>query len=231
MTANGILQIALYFVVLLALTKPLGAFMAKVFSGERTFLHPVLRPLEVGLYKLCGDRRERRAALDPIRRRRCWLSAWSGIVFSYLLLRLQQWFPLNPQGLGNVGTDLSFNTAVSFGTNTNWQSYMPETTMSYFSQMMALATHNFWSAAAGICVAIALVRGFARHSAQTLGNFWVDFVRARFTFCCRFRWLARCCCAPRGPSRTSIRIRKSPRWKARCRRFRKARWLRRKPSR
>jgi K+-transporting ATPase ATPase A chain len=176
MTANGILQIGLYFVVLLALTKPLGAFMAKVFSGERTFLHPVLRPLEVGLYKLCGidedgEQHWTRYAGSML--------AFSlvGIIFSYILLRLQQWFPLNPQGLPNVGTDLSFNTAVSFGTNTNWQSYNPEATMSYFSEMMALATHNFWSAATGICVALALARGFARHSAQTLGSFWVDFVR------------------------------------------------------
>jgi len=176
MTANGILQIALYFVVLLALTKPMGAYMAKVFCGERTFLHPVLRPLEVGLYKLCGvdengEQHWTRYAGSML--------AFSlvGIVFTYILLRLQQWFPLNPQGLANVGPDLSFNTAVSFGTNTNWQSYTPETTMSYFSQMIALATHNFWSAAAGICVAIAVVRGFARHSAQTLGSFWVDFVR------------------------------------------------------
>jgi K+-transporting ATPase ATPase A chain len=101
-----------------------------------------------------------------------------GIVFSYILLRLQQWFPLNPQGLANISPDLSFNTSVSFGTNTNWQSYNPEATMSYFSEMIALATHNFWSAASGICVAIALVRGFARHSTQTLGSFWVDFVRS-----------------------------------------------------
>ncbi|MEI9973928.1 MAG: potassium-transporting ATPase subunit KdpA, partial [Ignavibacteriota bacterium] len=101
-----------------------------------------------------------------------------GILFTYLLLRIQQWLPLNPQGLANVGTDLAFNTSVSFGTNTNWQSYVPETTMSYFSQMIALATHNFWSAAAGLCVAIAFARGFARHSAQTLGNFWVDFTRS-----------------------------------------------------
>jgi K+-transporting ATPase ATPase A chain len=177
MTANGILQIALFFVVLLALTKPLGAFMAKVFSGERTFLHPVLRPLEVGLYRLCGidengEQHWTRYAGSML--------AFSlvGIVFSYILLRLQQWFPLNPQGLANISPDLSFNTSVSFGTNTNWQSYNPEATMSYFSEMIALATHNFWSAASGICVAIALVRGFARHSTQTLGSFWVDFVRS-----------------------------------------------------
>lgn len=176
MTANGILQIAFYFVVLLALTKPMGAYMARVFSGERTFLHPVMRPLESGLYKACGI--DENAEQHWTRYAGAMLAfSLVGIVFSYLILRLQQWFPLNPQGLANVGPDLSFNTAVSFGSNTNWQSYTPESTMSYFSQMIALATHNFWSAAAGICVAIALVRGFARHSAQTLGSFWVDFVR------------------------------------------------------
>jgi K+-transporting ATPase ATPase A chain len=177
MTANGILQIALFFLVLLALTKPLGAYMAKVFSGERTFLHTLLRPLEVGLYKLCG--------IDEAGEQRWTLYAGSmlafslvSILFTYAILRIQQWLPLNPQGLGNVGTDLSFNTAVSFASNTNWQSYVAETTMSYFSQMIGLATHNFWSAASGICVAIALTRGFARHSAQTLGSFWVDFTRS-----------------------------------------------------
>jgi K+-transporting ATPase ATPase A chain len=176
MTGNGILQITLYFLVLLALTKPLGSFMAKVFAGERTFLHPVLRPLEAGLYKLCG--------IDENGEQHWTIYAGAmlafslvSILFTYLLLRIQQWLPLNPQGLPNVGTDLAFNTSTSFGTNTNYQSYTPETTMSYFSQMIALATHNFWSAAAGICVAIAFARGFARHSAKTLGSFWVDFVR------------------------------------------------------
>ncbi len=177
MTGNGILQIALYFLVLLALTKPLGAYMAKVFAGERTFLHPVLRPIETTLYKLCGvdeNGEQRWTAYAGA------MLAFSllGILFTYLLLRVQQWLPLNPQGLANLGTDLSFNTAVSFGSNTNYQSYVPETTMSYFSQMIALATHNFWSAASGICVAIAFARGFARHSVDTLGNFWVDFTRS-----------------------------------------------------
>jgi K+-transporting ATPase ATPase A chain len=176
MTGNGILQIALFFLVLLALTKPLGAYMAKVFAGERTFLHRVLRPLEVGLYKLCGIDE---AGEQHWTRYTGSMLAFSlvGILFSYLLLRIQQWLPLNPQGLANVGSDLSFNTANSFGTNTNWQSYTPETTMSYLSQMIALATHNFWSAASGIAVAIAFARGFARHSTRTLGSFWVDFTR------------------------------------------------------
>jgi potassium-transporting ATPase potassium-binding subunit len=176
MTA-GILQIAFYFLVIVALTKPMGAYMAKVFAGERTFLHRVFRPLEAAIYKLCG--------VDESAEQRWTQYAASVLVFSivsllftYLLMRVQQWLPLNPQGLANVGPDLSFNTAVSFTTNTNWQSYTPETTMSYFTEMAALATHNFFSAALGIAVAIAFVRGFARHSTKTLGNFWVDFTRA-----------------------------------------------------
>jgi len=176
-TANGILQILLYFVVVALLAKPVGAYMAKVFSGERTWMHRLLRPLESAVYRICGI--DETAEQD-------WTAYAGGVlVFSavsllltYLLQRIQQWLPLNPQGLGNVGTDLAFNTAVSFTTNTNWQSYTPETTMSYLTQMAGLATHNFFSAATGIVVAIAFVRGFARHSVKTLGNFWVDFTRA-----------------------------------------------------
>ncbi len=176
MISNGILQIALYTVVILALAKPVGAFMADVFEGRRTFLRRVLRPLEALIYRVCG--------IDEAAEQRWTRYAGSLLVFSlvtllftYLLQRVQQWLPLNPQGLGNVAPDLSFNTAVSFTTNTNWQFYTPETTMSYVTQMIGLATHNFFSAAAGIAVAIAVIRGFSRHSAQTLGNFWVDFVR------------------------------------------------------
>jgi K+-transporting ATPase ATPase A chain len=177
MTGNGILQIALYVLVLLALTKPMGAYMAKVFNGERTWMHRVLRPIETLVYKVCG--------IDENAEQH-WTRYAGGVLvfslvtqlFTYLIQRIQQWLPLNPQGLGNVGTDLSFNTAASFTTNTNWQSYVPEVTMSYFTQMIALATHNFWSAATGIAVAIAFVRGFSRHSVNTLGNFWVDFTRA-----------------------------------------------------
>jgi K+-transporting ATPase ATPase A chain len=171
------LQILLYVAVLIALTKPMGAYMARVFQGERTWLHRPLRPLEAAIYRLSGIDE---TAEQHWTRYAGALLAFSvvGILMTYVILRLQQWFPLNPAGLGNVGTHLSFNTAVSFGTNTNWQSYTPEATMSYLSQMVGLATHNFFSAAAGIAVAIALVRGFARHSAQTVGNFWVDMTRA-----------------------------------------------------
>ena len=176
MTANGILQIALFFLVVLALAKPMGGYMAKVFAGERTWLHPVLRPLEKAIYRLCG--------IDETHEQRWTGYAGGVLVFSlvsllltYLIMRVQQWLPWNPQGLANVEQFLSFNTAASFTTNTNWQAYTPETTMSYFTEMMALATHNFFSAAVGIAVAIAFVRGFSRHSVKTLGNFWVDFTR------------------------------------------------------
>src|SRR5271157_6563323 len=137
MTGNGWLQIALFFLVLLALTKPLGAYMAKVFAGERTWLHRPLRPLEAAIYKICG--------IDENAEQH-WTRYAGGVLvfsvvsllFSYILLRVQKWLPLNPQGLGNVGEDLAFNTAASFTTNTNWQSYTPETTMSYLTQMIGL---------------------------------------------------------------------------------------------
>jgi K+-transporting ATPase ATPase A chain len=171
------LQIALYVVVLIALTKPLGAYMARVFEGQTTWLHRPLRPLERALYRLYGVDE---TAEQHWTRYAGALLAFSvvSLLVTYAIQRLQQWFPLNPQGLGNVGGHLAWNTAVSFTTNTNWQSYVPETTMSYLTQMIALATHNFFSAAAGMAVAIAMVRGFARHSAQTIGNFWVDVTRA-----------------------------------------------------
>jgi potassium-transporting ATPase potassium-binding subunit len=177
MTWNGFLQIAIYFLILLALTKPIGAFMVRVFQGERTWLHRFLRPLETAIYKLCG--------IDETGEQH-WTAYAGGLLafsivsllFTYLVERIQQWLPLNPQGLGPVGPDLAFNTAVSFTTNTNWQSYTPETTMSYLTEMIGLATHNFFSAALGISVATAFIRGFSRHSVKTLGNFWVDLVRA-----------------------------------------------------
>ena len=177
MTANGLLQITIYFLVLVALAKPLGLYITKVMQGERTFMHRVLRPLEAGIYKLCG--------IDEHAEQH-WTSYAGGILLfsvatllvSYVVLRIQQWLPWNPAGLGNVGPDLSFNTAMSFTTNTNWQSYTPETTVSYLTQMVGLATHNFFSAAVGLAAGVAVIRGFARHSVKTLGNFWVDMVRS-----------------------------------------------------
>src|SRR6266702_4505739 len=153
MTGNGILQIAAFFLVLLALTKPLGAYMAKVFAGERTWMHRVLRPVEAAIYKICGidengEQHWTRYAGGVL------VFSLVSLLFTYGLQRLQQWFGLNPAGLGNVAPDLAFNTAASFTTNTNWQSYTPETTMSYLTQMVGLATHNFWSAAVGLAVAM-----------------------------------------------------------------------------
>ena len=177
MTFNGWLQIAIYAGLVILITKPFGGYMTRVFSGERTPLSLVLRPLEVGVYKLCGvnEREEQH-----------WLSyaiamlafSFAGFVVMYALQRLQNVLPFNPQGQSAVSPDLSFNTSVSFVTNTNWQSYVPETTMSYLTQMAGLTVHNFVSAATGIVLAIALIRGFARRSARSIGNFWVDLTRS-----------------------------------------------------
>src|SRR5580692_10876183 len=176
MTFNGWLQIALFAVLVVLLTKPMGGYMTRVFAGERTPLRPVLRPIEVGIYKLCGVEENEEQH---------WISyavamlafSFAGFVIMYAIQRLQNVLPLNPQGQDAVSPDLAFNTSVSFMTNTNWQSYVPETTMSYLTQMTALTVHNFVSAATGIALAIALIRGFARRSAQTIGNFWVDLTR------------------------------------------------------
>ncbi|MGH9693472.1 MAG: potassium-transporting ATPase subunit KdpA, partial [Bryobacteraceae bacterium] len=179
MTPNGVLQIVVYFLIILTLTKPLGVFMARLFNGQRTFLHPLLRPFEVWTYRLAGvdERTEQRWTQYTAS-----LLAFSifSFLFVYLLERLQGVLPLNPQGFGatQVPPDLAFNTAVSFVTNTNWQAYGGESTLSYLVQMAALAVQNFASAAAGIAVAIALVRGFARQKMNSLGNFWVDLTRS-----------------------------------------------------
>jgi K+-transporting ATPase ATPase A chain len=176
MTTNGWLQIALFGVVIIAITRPLGGYMTRVFAGERTVLSPVLRPVERIVYRLCG--------IDAAAEQH-WtgyaaavmLFSLAGFATLYALLRLQGLLPLNPQGMGAVPPDLAFNTAVSFLTNTNWQAYGGETTMSYLIQMAGLAVHNFVSAAAGIAMAMALIRGFARREAKTVGNFWVDLTR------------------------------------------------------
>jgi K+-transporting ATPase ATPase A chain len=176
MTLNGWLQIALYCVLLILLTKPIGAYMTRVFNGERTLLSPVLGPVERGLYRVSG--------VDEAQEQH-WITyavamlafTFAGFVVLYALQRLQAVLPFNPQGLDPVTPDLAFNTSVSFVTNTNWQSYVPETTMSYLVQMAGLTVHNFVSAATGIALAIALIRGFARRSGNTIGNFWVDMTR------------------------------------------------------
>ncbi|KQT79885.1 potassium-transporting ATPase subunit A [Methylobacterium sp. Leaf465] len=176
MTINGWIQVALFCAIVLALVRPLGGYMTRVFQGERTLLSPVLRPVETGLYRLAG--------IDA-RGEQSWLSYGLamltfhalGFAMLYGLLRLQDVLPLNPAGQGAVAPDLAFNTAASFVTNTNWQNYGGESTLSYLSQMLGLTHQNFLSAATGIALAVALVRGFARASARTVGSFWVDLTR------------------------------------------------------
>jgi K+-transporting ATPase ATPase A chain len=179
MTAAGILQILVFLGLIWLLTKPVGLFMARVFQGERTFLHPVFRPIEVLAYRLCGVREDHEQRWPQYTASVLGFSVFA-FLFPYVLMRLQGILPLNPQGFGaaQVSPDQAFNTAVSFMTNTNWQWYSGESTMSYLVQMAGLAVQNFVSAAAGIAVAIALIRGFARHETDKIGNFWVDVTRA-----------------------------------------------------
>jgi potassium-transporting ATPase potassium-binding subunit len=177
MTGQGLLQLALYVVVLVLLVKPLGAYMAAVFQGERTFMSSILGPVERLIYRVSG--------VDPAAESSWQRYAWGvvlvnliGLVAVYALQRLQHVLPFNPQGLAAVSPDSSFNTAVSFATNTNWQGYAGEATMSYLTQMLGLAAQNFLSAAAGIAVLVALIRGFTRRQAGEIGNFWVDLTRS-----------------------------------------------------
>src|SRR5208282_4434948 len=176
MTANGWLQIGLFLLIIFAVAKPLGVYMARVFSGEKTFFDPVARPVERLLYRLTGVDETKEMPWTEYAVAMLLFSAVSMIVL-YLIERLQHFLPWNPQHLAGVPTDLAFNTAASFTTNTNWQAYVPETTMSYFTQMAGLAFHNFASAAVGIAMAIAVIRGIARRERETIGNFWVDFTR------------------------------------------------------
>ena len=176
MTANGWIQIAIFAIVVTASVKPLGGYMAKVFNGERTFLSAVLRPVERLIYAICGVREDDEQHWTIYTVAVLLFSLFS-FVLLYAMQRLQGVLPLNPHGMGAISADSSFNTAVSFTTNTNWQGYGGESTMSYLTQMAGLTTQNFVSAAAGIALAIALIRGFARRSAKTVGNFWVDLTR------------------------------------------------------
>jgi len=187
MTANGWFQILVFLALILAVTKPMGVFMTRVFSRERTFLDPVMRPVERLLYRVTG--------VDETHEMRWTEYATSMLLFSavsmlllYLIQRVQGFLPFNPQKFGAVTpTHLAFNTAASFTSNTNWQEYAGETTMSYFTQMAGLAYHNFASAATGIVLGIAFIRGIARRQMETIGNFWVDFVR-----CCLWVLLPFC---------------------------------------
>jgi potassium-transporting ATPase potassium-binding subunit len=176
MTINGWIQIAIYFAVLTALVVPLGRFMARVFEGERTFLSPVLQPVEVFLYRASGVNETREQHWTTYTVAMLFFNA-AGFLLAYAIQRLQAVLPLNPADQAAVPADLAFNTAVSFASNTNWQNYGGESTMSYLTQMLALTTQNFVSAATGIALAIALIRAFARESANTVGNFWVDLTR------------------------------------------------------
>jgi len=176
MTANGWFQIGLYLLAIFLVTKPLGIFMTRVFSREKTFPDPVLRPMERLIYRLCGIDENHEMRWTEYGAAMLLFSGVS-LILLYLMERMQQWLPLNPQHFANVAPDLAWNTAVSFTTNTNWQAYVPETTMSYLTQMAGLAYHNFASAAVGVALAIALIRGIARRESNTLGNFWVDLTR------------------------------------------------------
>lgn len=179
MNTIGTAQIVIYFLIILAITKPLGSFMADLFEGRVTFLHKLLRPFEKLTYRLIGVNENEEMSWVKYSTAMLLFSA-VGTLFSYVALRLQATLPFNPQGFGTkeMTSDLAFNTAVSFATNTNWQSYVPETTLSYFSNMVTLAIHNWMSAATGMAIAVALIRGFARERSNGIGNFWVDVTRA-----------------------------------------------------
>jgi len=176
MTANGWFQIGLFVAAIFLVTKPLGVFMVRVFEREKTFLDFILRPVEKLIYKLCGVEETREMRWKEYGMA---MLAFSGVsmLLLYLMERVQLWLPLNPQKFVNVEPYVAWNTAASFTTNTNWQAYVPETTMSYLTQMAGLAYHNFASAAVGIALAIALIRGISRRESATIGNFWVDLTR------------------------------------------------------
>src|SRR6202142_1624325 len=176
MTLIGWIQILLYCAIIIAITPVLGGYMTKVFNGERTFLSPILHPVEVVIYKAAGvdERREQSWLMYTVA---MLLFHVGGFVILYALMRLQAGLPFNPAGQSAVSEDLSFNTAMSFITNTNWQNYGGESTMSYLVQMLGLTHQNYLSAATGIVLAIVLIRGFSRSSMRTIGNFWVDVTR------------------------------------------------------
>jgi K+-transporting ATPase ATPase A chain len=176
MSSNGWIQIILFIAVVLLLAKPVGSYMTKVFERRRTFLDPLLVPCERLLYRVTGIDAEQEMRWTEYAVAMLIFSA-ATLVLTYVIERLQHLLPLNPQHLAGVEPVLALNTAISFTTNTNWQSYVPETTMSYLTQMLGLATHNFWSAAIGMALAVAFIRGIARREMKTLGNFWVDLTR------------------------------------------------------
>jgi potassium-transporting ATPase potassium-binding subunit len=176
MSLNGWLQISLFIAAVLLLANPMGRYLTRVFERRKTLFDPVLVPCERLLYRLTGIQPDREMKWTEYAFAMFIFSA-ATMVLTYLVERLQHWLPLNPQHLPGVESALALNTAISFTTNTNWQSYTPETTMSYLTQMLGLATHNFWSAAVGMALAFAFIRGIARRETRTLGNFWVDLTR------------------------------------------------------
>lgn len=177
MTFNGWLQIFLYILVLLLLVKPLGGYMARVYLGERTFLSPVITPIERLIYRICGVHSDEEMNWK-VYSVALLLFSFFGICLLFTILRAQSILPLNPMGMKAMPADVAFNTAVSFVTNTNWQNYSGESTLSYLSQMLGLTVQNFLSAAAGIAIAVAFIRAFSRYNAHTIGNFWVDLTRS-----------------------------------------------------
>jgi len=203
MTGNGWFQILLFFGVILLITKPMGVYLYRVFERKSTWLDPVLCPIERLIYHLCGieEKKEMKWTEYGVA-----MLVFSGasLLLLYLIERVQLWLPWNPQKLANVGPDLAWNTAVSFTTNTNWQSYTPESTMSYLTQMAGLAYHNFASAAVGIALAVAVIRGVARKESSTIGNFWVDATRAFLWALQPSAWSARSSWCPREWCRTCI---------------------------
>ncbi|HLG77943.1 MAG TPA: potassium-transporting ATPase subunit KdpA [Ktedonobacteraceae bacterium] len=175
-TLNSVVQVLIFVILVFLITKPMGLYMTRIFAGERTWLSPVLVPVEKFFYRVSGvnadeEHKWTRYVIDML------VFSVVSALFTYLIERNQAWLPLNPQHLPNVEPQLAFNTAISFTTNTNWQNYVPEQTMSYFTQMVGLVLHNFASAATGIALAVAVIRGLTRRSAQNLGNFYVDFTR------------------------------------------------------
>ncbi len=177
MTANGYLQVGVFLLLVLALAKPVGWYMARIYEGKNAWLNRLGAPLERFIYRLGGVSSEREMRWTEYAMAML-IFNFLGVLLLYAIQRLQGYLPLNPQQFGAVGAGSAFNTAVSFVTNTNWQGYSGETTMSYLTQMMGLTVQNFLSAATGLCVAVALIRGFARHTAATLGNFWADLTRS-----------------------------------------------------
>ncbi len=193
MNTSGWIQLGLYVVVLLALAKPLGTYMAAVYEGRAPWAQRIGGPLERLIYRGAGVDSTREMGWIEYALAMLWFNL-AGALVVYGLQRLQQWLPLNPQAMAAVSPDSAFNTATSFATNTNWQGYGGETTMSYLTQMLGLAVQNFVSAATGMAVLVALIRGFARKEASGIGNFWTDLVRSRrSTSCCRCRSSCRSC--------------------------------------